>query len=228
MHDSLIIYHNPNDVDPQSIQKVVIWLHGLGATADDFVPVVPQLGLTDAVKFIFPQAPNLAVTVNGGYVMPAWYDILHMDDLQRTVDIAGIEASCARIMQIIQSEIQRGVRPNDIVLSGFSQGGAVVYHTALWYQQTTQQTLGGLVALSTYWATKAQFAADDFTKTDMPILIAHGVYDPVVAPVFAHNAKAVLEDLGFAPTLQTYPIAHQVSTEEIAAIGRWLNSVLNS
>lgn len=220
MHQSHIVYHNPNNLPTDTIKKTVIWLHGLGANGYDFEPIVPHLGLEFATKFIFPHADSMAISVNGGYVMPAWYDILEMNALSRRVDKAGIAKSVHRVLAIIEHEKSRGVAVKDIVVAGFSQGGAVAYALCA----AIQERLGGLLALSTYFAT----AEDTHSMIELPVLIAHGSLDTVVSPEFAKLATQKLQTLGINPITKTYPIAHQVSPEEIANIGVWLNTVLNS
>lgn len=213
------VEHNPSN---KEIDRAVIWLHGLGASGHDFEPVVPQLGLSNdmAVRFIFPHAPQIPVTINGGMVMPAWYDILEMS-LERKIDIAQIERSAQQIRDLIQREIERGVKPEHIVIAGFSQGGAVAYHVALGYPQR----LAGLMTLSTYLATNDSLKYSDI-NTDLPILIEHGVQDPVVPVVLGQQANQLLTDKGYNVEYHTYPMAHQVCMPQIQNIGQWLNKVL--
>ena len=217
--DAVIVEHNPSQ---KKIDRAVIWLHGLGASGHDFEPVVPQLGLADdmGVRFIFPHAPNRPVTINGGMVMPAWYDILEMS-LERKVDTAQIEESAQQIQDLIAREIERGVKPEHIVIAGFSQGGAVAYHVALGYQEP----LAGLMTLSTYFATNDSIHYSA-ANTDMPILIEHGTHDPVVPVILGEQAKQVLSEKGYKVTYHTYPMAHQVCMPQIQNIGKWLNKVL--
>lgn len=217
--EAVIVEHNPSQ---KQIDRSVIWLHGLGASGHDFEPVVPQLGLSRdmAVRFIFPHAPNIPVTINGGMVMPAWYDILEMS-LERKVDVAQIERSAQQISDLIQREIERGVAPHNIVIAGFSQGGAVAYHVALGYPQR----LAGLMSLSTYLATNDSLDYSDINK-DLPILIEHGVQDPVVPVILGQQAQQLLKDKGYNVEYNTYPMAHQVCMPQIQNIGKWLNKVL--
>ncbi|MEN6670716.1 alpha/beta hydrolase [Psychrobacter sp. B38] len=217
--DAVIVEHNPSQ---KKIDRAVIWLHGLGASGHDFEPVVPQLGLSDdmAVRFIFPHAPKRAVTVNGGMVMPAWYDILEMS-LERKIDVAQIEASSKQIKDLVRREIEQGVAPEHIVIAGFSQGGAVAYHVALGYPER----LAGLMTLSTYLATNDSIDYSTANK-DMPILIEHGSHDPVVPIILGEQAKQLLSDKGYDVTYHTYPMAHQVCMPQIQNIGQWLNSIL--
>lgn len=215
----VIVEHNPSN---KSIDKSVIWLHGLGASGHDFEPVVPELGLDPqlAVRFVFPHAPRIPVTVNGGMVMPAWYDILEMS-LDRKVDVVQIEKSAAAIRDLIQREIERGVNPENIVIAGFSQGGAVAYQTALTYPQR----LAGLLTLSTYLAVEDTSNYTAINK-DLPIKIDHGTQDPVVPIVLGQSANETLTNQGYQVEFNTYPMAHQVCLPQIKAIGQWLNKVL--
>lgn len=217
--DVVTVEHNPLN---KPIDRAVIWLHGLGASGHDFEPVVPQLSLDNdmAVRFIFPHAPNRPVTINGGMVMPSWYDILEMS-LDRKVDIAQIEQSSQQIKDLINREIERGVKPEHIVIAGFSQGGAVAYHLALGYPQR----LAGLMALSTYLATnnRLNYSA---ANEHLPIFIAHGTHDTVVPAILGEQAYKVLSAKGYAVDYHTYPMAHQVCMAQIHAIGEWLNEIL--
>lgn len=215
----VIVEHNPSN---KSIDKSVIWLHGLGASGHDFEPVVPELGLDPqlAVRFVFPHAPRIPVTVNGGMVMPAWYDILEMS-LDRKVDVVQIEKSAAAIRVLIQREIEQGVNPENIVIAGFSQGGAVAYQTALTYPQR----LAGLLTLSTYLAVEDTSNYTAINK-DLPIKIDHGTQDPVVPIVLGQRANETLTNQGYQVEFNTYPMAHQVCLPQIKAIGQWLNKVL--
>ncbi|MGM8885000.1 alpha/beta hydrolase [Psychrobacter sp. 1U2] len=217
--DVVTVEHNPAN---KPIDRAVIWLHGLGASGHDFEPVVPQLGLDNdmAVRFIFPHAPQIPVTINGGMVMPAWYDILEMS-LDRKIDVSQIEKSSQQIRDLIQREIERGVKPEHIVIAGFSQGGAVAYHVALGYPQR----LAGLMTLSTYLATNDSLKYSDINK-DLPILIEHGMQDPVVPVVLGQQAQQLLTDKGYNVEYHTYPMAHQVCMPQIQNIGKWLNKVL--
>lgn len=217
--ECVIVEHNPAK---KTIDRAVIWLHGLGASGHDFEPVVPQLGLSDdmAVRFIFPYAPQRPVTINGGMVMPAWYDIFEMS-LERKVDIAQIEQSSQQIHDLITREIERGVAPEHIVIAGFSQGGAVAYHVALGYPQR----LAGLMALSTYLATNDNIEYSAANKA-LPILIEHGTQDPVVPVILGEQAQQLLSDKGYNVDYRTYPMAHQVCMPQIQGIGKWFNKVL--
>ncbi|MDX1804241.1 MAG: dienelactone hydrolase family protein [Alcanivorax sp.] len=200
----------------------VIWLHGLGADGHDFEPIVPELQLPAdlAVRFIFPHAPQIPVTVNGGYVMPAWYDILAID-VERKVDVGGLEASSLAVGKLIEREIERGIPAHRIVLAGFSQGGAVAYHTALQWPER----LAGLMALSTYLATGDRLQPADANR-ELPILVCHGSQDPVVPEHLGQQAVQELQALGYKPQYHHYPMEHAVCLEEIQQISQWLQSVL--
>lgn len=211
------------EMDPvRDADATVIWLHGLGANGHDFVPVVKELQLPESlpVRFIFPHAPTIPVTVNGGYVMPAWYDIYEMS-LDRRVDTAQLEASAAAVQQLIEREIARGIAPRRIVLAGFSQGGAVVYQAAL----ASDQPLGGLLVLSSYFATAQTIQANPASRS-LPILIQHGTRDAVVPEQLGLAAKNLLTDRGYSVEYQQYPMEHTVCGPQIRAISEWLQWVL--
>lgn len=201
----------------------VIWLHGLGATGHDFEAIVPELNLPEglAVRFIFPHAPSIPVTINNGYVMPAWYDILSMD-IERKVDAEQLMASSAAVVQLVEREIARGVPSNKIILAGFSQGGAVVYQAALSFGKP----LAGLMALSTYFAT-ADSIAFDAANQQLPILIHHGNRDGVVPELLGQRAKAQLTAKGYAVEYKTYAMEHSVCEPQIRDISAWLQARLS-
>jgi len=198
----------------------VIWLHGLGASGHDFEPVVPELRLPMGVRFIFPHAPNLPVTVNGGMVMPAWYDILSIE-IDRRIDTEQIMSSAAAVGELIEQEIARGIPSERIIIAGFSQGGAVAYQTALSYPKP----LAGVIALSTYLATKDSIATHT-TNKQLPIFIGHGSMDDVVPEILGRQAENLLQDLGYGINYYTYPIPHSVCMEEINDISSWMQNVL--
>ena len=196
----------------------VIWLHGLGADGHDFEPIVPELHLPDelGVRFIFPHAPQIPVTINGGYVMPAWYDILEMS-IDRKVDAPQLRASADAVDAFIERELERGIDSRRIIVAGFSQGGAVAYECALRHAQP----LGGLLALSTYFATRESIQhSRENAKT--PIFIGHGIYDPVVPEALGRQAAQALEGLGYPVEYKTYSMEHSVHPAEIQDISRWL------
>ena len=203
----------------------VIWLHGLGADGSDFVPVVPELGLPEApgIRFVFPHAPELPVTCNGGYVMPAWYDIISLAENDRQVDETGLLQSRAAVRQLIAAENRRGVPASRIVLVGFSQGGAVAYLTAL----THAEPLAGLIALSTYIPAPALLLAEAAAANKtLDIFAAHGAADDVVSPQLGRRARDLLRSQGYNVAWHEYPMPHSVCPQEIAAIGAWLRAKL--
>ncbi|HET8902827.1 MAG TPA: dienelactone hydrolase family protein [Saccharospirillum sp.] len=202
----------------------VIWLHGLGADGHDFEPIVPELQLpaSMSVRFIFPHAPQIPVTINGGFVMPAWYDILEMS-IDRKVDTPQLEASASAIDAFIERERNRGIDSRRIIVAGFSQGGAVAYECALRHPEP----LGGLMALSTYFATQ-KTVRRSVANQSIPILVCHGVMDPVVPEVLGRQAVTALTENGYSPEYQTYPMEHSVNQAEIKTISAWLQKVLGA
>lgn len=210
------------EIEPgQEATHAVIWLHGLGANGHDFEPIVPELGLSDlAVRFVFPHAPDLAVTINGGMHMPAWYDILEMS-LDRHVDIDQLRASADSVRALIKRENDRGIPCSRIVLAGFSQGGAVAYETAL----SHPESLAGLMALSTYLATADSVERHPANQT-LPTLIQHGTQDPVVPEILGRQAHEQLSAWGYPVEYQSFPMPHAVCPEQITVIGRWLRARL--
>lgn len=201
----------------------IIWMHGLGADGSDFVPVVPELGLSEdvAVRFVFPHAPTIPVTINNGYVMRAWYDIVAIDGGARHADEAGIRASRDIVRKLIERENGRGVPTSRIVLAGFSQGGAIAYIAGL----THPEALAGIIALSTYIPAPALLAAEfDPANRATPVFAAHGTQDGVVPLQLGEQARQALTDLGNPLEWRTYPMAHSVCLEEITEIGAWLTA----
>jgi phospholipase/carboxylesterase len=199
-------------------QHSIIWLHGLGADGQDFVPIADELELPVAVRYIFPHAPMRPVTINGGFVMRAWYDIASQSmDAQQ--DAAGIRASQSLVEEIIASEVAHGIAPHNIFLAGFSQGGAIALHTAL--RQVVP--LGGVLALSAYLPL-AQIAARELQELSKstPIFMAHGRSDPVVPYVLGVSSRNALQELGFAVDWHEYPMQHSVCEEELEDIANWL------
>ncbi len=202
----------------------VIWLHGLGADGNDFVPIVRELDLAGcpAIRFIFPHADTMPVTVNGGYVMRAWYDIF-TPDLVRREDAAGLRNSQEKIEALIAREIARGIPADKIVLAGFSQGCAMTLQTGLRYPQK----LAGLLCLSGYLPIHATVAAErSLANADTPIFMAHGRGDGVVTIDRAENSRDLLKELGYAIEWHEYLMPHSVCAEEIDDIGPWLKRVL--
>ncbi len=207
----------------------VIWLHGLGADGFDFQPIVPQLNLPNdlSVRFIFPHAPTMPVTMNGGFVMPAWYDLysLKVDNPDTNPqDAEGIKKSAASIQQLIKQENDRGIPNERIILIGFSQGGAMTLYTGL----TVDKPLAGLIALSCYLPLHTTIATElnPETKTT-PIMMAHGTQDPVVLFEYGKESAKLLEELGYQVDWFEYPMEHSVCPDETLAIGKWITSRLN-
>lgn len=202
----------------------VIWMHGLGADGHDFVPLVPELRLPPelGVRFIFPHAPTRPVSINNGYVMPAWYDILTLDR-GGAIDVAGIEQSAARISQLLQRERDSGIPAQRIVLAGFSQGGALALHLALRYPDT----LAGVMALSTYMPTAGTLDLQrSAANARIPVFLAHGTEDPMIPLATAQLARDKLQNLDYAVEWHSYVMAHSVCVAEIRDIAAWLVRVL--
>jgi phospholipase/carboxylesterase len=202
----------------------VIWLHGLGADGHDFVPIVPELKLpaAPAIRFIFPHAPVRPVTLNNGMHMRAWYDIKTLTADGRA-DETGIRASAARLGEYIARERTAGVASTRIVVAGFSQGGAVALHAALRHAEP----LAGILALSTYLPLAASLPAErSEANCATPILMCHGLYDPVLPHVLGVTARDVLQAQGYAVDWKEYPMQHQVCLPEIQDISRWLQARL--
>lgn len=212
--ETIEIETNPNPT------ASIIWLHGLGASGDDFVPVIPELRLPEemGIRFIFPHAPKLPVTINGGMVMPAWYDILEMS-IDRKVDQTQLEESAEAVMTLVEKEVARGVASERIILAGFSQGGAVVYQAAL----SSSLKLAGVMALSTYFATSETIQLDP-SNVNLSVAIFHGVHDPVVPEQLGQRARDQLTELGYPVQYKTYPMDHSVCMEEIMDISSWIQS----
>ncbi|HEX4855458.1 MAG TPA: dienelactone hydrolase family protein [Limnobacter sp.] len=205
-------------------EACVVWLHGLGADGYDFVPVVKelhQLGIP-STRFVFPHAPHIAVSINGGYIMPAWYDIRNVD-LQRQEDEDGLRKSQAEVEQVIEAQIALGYSPDQIVLAGFSQGGAITYQVGL----RGKHRLGGLIALSTYLPCESSLEAElNSTNLSVPVLAAHGVQDDIVLMARGEKAVNLLKERGFKVEWHTYPMAHSVCGEELEAIAEFLKRLI--
>ncbi|GAB4469699.1 MAG: alpha/beta hydrolase [Burkholderiaceae bacterium] len=217
----------PQAVELQTVPDpaaTVIWLHGLGADGYDFVPIVRELESlgAPAARYVFPHAPMRPVTINGGYVMRAWYDILGTD-LDRREDEAGIRASQAAVENLIAREVARGTPPARIVLAGFSQGGAIALHSGL----RRPQPLAGLVALSCYLPLVDRFEAERHpASARVPIFLAHGNADPVVPIARGVAARDRLVALGHPVAWHEYPMPHSVCAEQIRDIAAFLRDVL--
>lgn len=200
----------------------IIWLHGLGADGHDFAPVVEALQPMPHVRFILPHAPAQAVTINGGYIMPAWYDIFGMDLTERQ-DEAGIRASQALVEALISQEEMRGIAPARIALAGFSQGGAIALHTALRHAEK----LAGVIALSTYLPLHEHLPAErSANNLATPILMAHGRFDDIIPLQTAAASKDFMEKAGYRIDWHEYPMPHAVCNEEIADIRNFIRGIL--
>lgn len=205
------------------VNASIIWLHGLGADGSDFAPLVPQLGLPDSfgIRFIFPNAPSIPVSINNGFVMPAWYDIKEVD-IDRHVDEEQLKQSAAGVHALINREIERGVDSSRIIVAGFSQGGAVSYEAGLTYPKP----LAGIMALSTYFATATSIKVNPI-QNRMPILICHGSMDPVVSEALGLKSAATLKNLGLVPEYNSYPMEHSLCPQQIVDIAAWMSRILS-
>ena len=202
----------------------VIWLHGLGADGHDFEPIVQQLNLPSeiVIRFIFPHAPVLPVTLNGGMEMPAWYD-LHGISADVREDEPGVRNSAAAIDELIAHEKSRGISADRIVLVGFSQGGAIALHAGL----RQLQPLAGIIALSTYLPVRHALADEaDIKLAPGSIFMAHGTQDPVVGYALGTQSRSLLEHHGYAIEWHDYPMEHTVCAEEILDIRNWMLKIL--
>lgn len=204
------------------VTAAVIWLHGLGSDGHDFASLVPELRLPENVglRFIFPHAPSMPITINGGYVMPAWYDILEMN-LERKIDESQLLASAAAVQALIEREIARGVKSERIILAGFSQGGAVVYQAGLSFNQP----LAGILVMSSYLATYASLQVHPANQLT-PILIQHGSEDSVVNEILGQRAFRFLKDHGCRVDYESYVMEHILCIAQIEVIAHWIQSVL--
>ncbi|MDB5814327.1 MAG: estB [Rhodocyclales bacterium] len=203
----------------------VIWMHGLGADGHDFEPIVHEFNQSrlPATRFVFPHAPTRPVTINGGYVMRAWYDILSPDFSQRREDPQGIQESAQQIEALIAYENANGIADTNIVLAGFSQGGAIALHAALRHPQR----LAGIMALSTYLPLADTFVAESHSANrDTPIFMAHGHSDGVIPYGFGQQSAKLLQEQGYPLSWHGYSMAHSVSAEEVRDIEAWLATVL--
>jgi phospholipase/carboxylesterase len=205
----------------------VIWMHGLGADGNDFVPIVHELDLRGApdIRFVFPHAPMQPVTINNGYVMRAWYDVKwgDLEGSSKQADEDGVRTSQAAITGLIERERARGILSERIVLAGFSQGGAMALQTGLRYADT----LAGVMALSCYLPLAETFAAEATAQNrKTPIFMAHGLQDGVIPYPMAERSREVLRHHGYEVEWHEYPMAHSVCLEEIEDIGAWLKRVI--
>jgi phospholipase/carboxylesterase len=204
-------------------------MHGLGADGNDFAPIVPELALggAPAIRFVFPHAPMMPVTINNGHVMRAWYDV-SFGDLEgqtRQADERGVRASQAAVERLIARENARGVSSRHIVIAGFSQGGAIALQTGLRHAER----LAGIMALSTYLPLAEKLPAEaSAANRDVPIFYAHGTADPVIPFAMAVASRDRLAAAGYPVQWHEYPMQHSVCLEEIAAVSAWLQVVLGA
>jgi phospholipase/carboxylesterase len=214
------IISNPHS----DIRYSIIWLHGLGASGNDFAPIVPELGIQEkyGIRFVFPHAPQIPVTINNGFVMPAWYDISEMD-LMRRADANGIAESRKVITDMIYDEIEAGVPASNIVVAGFSQGGVVALEAGLRFPEP----LAGVMALSTYVPIQNNFpSAAKSGNADVSVFYGHGDYDPVIPMAQADASQKFLTQAGYQINWKRYPMEHSVCPQEIGDIKDWLLSIL--
>ena len=202
----------------------VIWMHGLGADGNDFVPIVPELNLPagHGVRFVFPNAPTMPVTINGGYVMRAWYDIVSAE-LDKRADEAGVRRSQALIEELIADQRSNGIAADRILLAGFSQGGVIALQTGLRHKER----LAGIMALSTYLACADSLGVEaSAANRQIPLFMVHGSMDPVIPVTLAKLSKARLETHGYDVEWHEYGMPHSVCAEEIDDIAAFLKRVL--
>ena len=209
---------------PKPATAAVVWLHGLGADGHDFEPVAAELGRAglDDVRFVFPHAPVRPVTINGGMAMRAWYDLAG-PELDRRADEDGVRASGEIARALVEEQMDRGIAGARIVLAGFSQGGAVALHAGL----RLPFRIAGILALSTYLPAPRSLAsqAHDASR-DVPIFLAHGSQDAVIALALSERSRAAMADLGYIVEVHTYPMPHSVCAEEVRDVANWLSRVL--
>ena len=200
----------------------IIWMHGLGADGHDFADIAPELGLPEnaAIRFIFPHAPIMPVTINGGYKMRAWYDISDMD-LGRDPDIEGIEKNSKFVAEFVDAEIEKGINSEKILLIGFSQGGVMALHTATRYPKK----LAGVASLSSYFPTTSTMPSDG-VNSKIPIFFGYGNYDNVVSPSLSQKAYDFLKSNGNPIEKHSYDMQHSVCIEELTVLGKWIAKCL--
>lgn len=214
----LVSSHHENHL---GVNASVIWLHGLGADGHDFEPIVQKLNMPN-VRFILPHAPEMAVTRNSGYIMPAWYDLYGLTGSSKE-DEDGIKNSQHYVNSLIQKELNKGIAAERIVIAGFSQGGAIALHTALRYPKK----LGGVMALSTYLPVKAELATEaNPANATTPIFMAHGVFDDVITLDTCKISLQTLQNNHYSVSWHEYNMAHSVCMEEISDIRGFLKQCL--
>lgn len=208
---------------PSTPNASVIWLHGLGADGNDFAGIVDQLGFPNdhGVRFIFPSAPFMKVTVNQGMMMRAWYDIYELNMLRKE-DEHGVKRSQAEIEEYIAHEVAAGIPADRIILAGFSQGGAMSLYTAIHHKEQ----LCAAIVLSAYLPLAPQTSAASFGNRELPIFMAHGMFDPVVPYILGQEAYELLKEHNYPVEWYSYPMQHTVCIEEINAIGTFMQRCL--
>jgi phospholipase/carboxylesterase len=210
---------NTFEIEPTEVQRgTVIWMHGLGASNHDFDPIVPELA-APFLRFVFPAAPVRAVTINGGMRMPAWYDILSFDDPPLREQEADVRQAEGEIFGLIERERERGVAPHQVVLAGFSQGGAMALHAGL----RTPEPLAGVLVLSAYLLMPQRFDEERTpASVRAPVLFAHGRYDPIVPYELGKAAFLRLEKAGYSASWSTFDMEHSLCLDEVQLIAGWL------
>lgn len=201
-------------------RRAVIWLHGLGADGHDFEAIVPELDLpaVHGIRFLFPHAPVRSITINHGMRMRGWYDV-RAADLTRAEDEVGLDASAAAVSSLIANQIASGIAAHEVVIAGFSQGGAIALLAGLQYAEP----LAGIVALSTYMPLMPRFESGRAAaRVDVPILFGHGTWDPIIPMLQGQRSCEFLKRLGCRVEWREYPMAHSVCAEEIADLSAWL------
>jgi phospholipase/carboxylesterase len=211
------------EVGPADASAAVVWMHGLGADGHDFAPIVPMLGCPH-VRFVFPHAPSLPVTINQGFVMPAWYDILTLDGAEGRENPTQVLASAQRIAALLRRETERGVEARRIVVAGFSQGAAMALHVGTRWPEA----LGGVIVLSGYHVRRDAFAAErSDANRGTPMFFAHGRADPLVPIAWGRAARADVAQWSTAELAWAdYAMGHEACPEEIEAVGEWLRARL--
>ncbi len=203
-------------------QATIIWLHGLGADGFDFAPIVPDLDLNkQGVKFIFPHAPIRPITINNGYPMRGWYDIVTLDPDSFQDDMPGIRGSAQYVEELIADEIQQGIDPLKIIVVGFSQGGAIALFAGL----TSSIKIGGIIALSTYLPANEIVALEQQMHC-LPILMIHGSHDQTISLKYAEQSRDFLLKMSCKLEFEVYPMGHTLCQEELIKISQWLKDKL--
>ena len=219
---------SPVIIEPQqSATACVIWLHGLGADANDFVPVVPMLGHDfGPVRFIFPNAPMMPISANGGMAMRAWFDLVALDFLSNPDEFSeppGMQDSVNAIQALVNEQIQQGIAAANIILVGFSQGAAIALLAGLSFDQS----LAGIIALSGFLPMSAKVHGVFSTQNrQTPLLICHGRNDPVIPYLLAERTHAGLEKMGYNSSFHAYSMAHTVIPGELRQVGTFIDQVL--